>query len=222
MLKTRQIAPNATLQHTATHCNTLQHTATHCNTLQQNAPHCNTLHHTAPCRIAPGSGTQEKGVFFKVVLNDITRKPPCPAKRTCLYNKENPLSRDPESGAILHGAVCCSVLQSPGAFQDVLFVLTHAQTLLDSVAHCNTLQHNAPHCNPLHYTATWRIAPRVWNAGKVFVLKEERKNLVKDYTFSHAHTEAHTHKHTCTISTQEEWRQPGTGAWLREAEERLS
>ena len=41
------------------------------------------------------------------------------------------------------------------------------------------------------------------------------------YTFSHAHTEAHTHKHTCTISTQETWRQPGTGAWLREAEERL-
>ena len=40
-------------------------------------------------------------------------------------------------------------------------------------------------------------------------------------TFSHAHTEAHTHKHTCTISTQEEWRQPGTGAWLRGAEERL-
>ena len=41
------------------------------------------------------------------------------------------------------------------------------------------------------------------------------------YTFSHAHTEAHTHKHTFTISTQEEWRQPGTGAWLRGAEERL-
>jgi len=40
-------------------------------------------------------------------------------------------------------------------------------------------------------------------------------------TFSRAHTEAHTHKHTCTISTQEERRQPGTGAWLREAEERL-
>ena len=42
------------------------------------------------------------------------------------------------------------------------------------------------------------------------------------YTFSHAHTEAHTHKHTCTICTQEEWRQPGTGAWLRGAEERLT
>jgi len=41
------------------------------------------------------------------------------------------------------------------------------------------------------------------------------------YTFSHAHTEAHTHKHTCTISTQEKWRQPGTGDWLRGAEERL-
>jgi len=31
------------------------------------------------------------------------------------------------------------------------------------------------------------------------------------YTFSHAHIEAHTHKHTCMSSTQEEWRQPGTG-----------
>ena len=41
------------------------------------------------------------------------------------------------------------------------------------------------------------------------------------YTFSHVHTEAHTHKHTCTISTQKEWRQPGTGAWLKGAEERL-
>ena len=40
-------------------------------------------------------------------------------------------------------------------------------------------------------------------------------------TFSQAHTEAHTHKHTCTISKQEEWRQPGTGAWRRGAEERL-
>jgi len=38
-------------------------------------------------------------------------------------------------------------------------------------------------------------------------------------TFSHAHTEAH--KHTCTISIQEEWRQPSTGAWLRGAEERI-
>jgi len=41
------------------------------------------------------------------------------------------------------------------------------------------------------------------------------------YKFSHAHKRAHTHKHSCTISTQEEWRQPGTGAWLRVAEERL-
>ena len=41
------------------------------------------------------------------------------------------------------------------------------------------------------------------------------------YTFSHAHTEAHSRKHTCTISTQEEWRQADTGAWLREAKEGL-
>ena len=38
------------------------------------------------------------------------------------------------------------------------------------------------------------------------------------YAFSQSNTEAHTHKHTCTISTQEEWRPPGTGAWLRGAE----
>jgi len=41
------------------------------------------------------------------------------------------------------------------------------------------------------------------------------------HIFSHAHTEAHAHKHTCIISTQEEWRQPDTGAWLRGAEEKL-
>jgi len=37
----------ASLQHTATHCNTLQRTATHCNALQRTATHCNTLQHTA-------------------------------------------------------------------------------------------------------------------------------------------------------------------------------
>ena len=31
----------------------------------------------------------------------------------------------------------------------------------------------------------------------------------------------HTHKNTFMTSTQEEWRQPGTGAWLKGAEERL-
>jgi len=41
------------------------------------------------------------------------------------------------------------------------------------------------------------------------------------YTFSHAHTDAHTHKHTCVSSTQEAWQQPGAGAWLGGAEERL-
>ena len=49
--------------------------------------------------------------------------------------------------------------------------------------------------------------------------------LVNKYHFSytslHAHTEAHTHEHTCTISTQEEWREPDTGAWSRGAEQRL-
>ena len=34
-------------------------------------------------------------------------------------------------------------------------------------------------------------------------------------------SEAHTHNHTCIISTQEELRQPDKGAGLKEAEERL-
>jgi len=36
-----------------------------------------------------------------------------------------------------------------------------------------------------------------------------------------AHVETHTHKHTCTFSGQEEWRQQGTGAWLGGARERI-
>jgi len=39
------------------------------------------------------------------------------------------------------------------------------------------------------------------------------------YTFSHAHIGAHTHKHTCMISSQEEWQKIGTGAWLGGVEE---
>jgi len=40
-----------------------------------------------------------------------------------------------------------------------------------------------------------------------------------DDTFSHAHVEARTHKHTCGMSAQEEWREPDIGAWLGRAEE---
>jgi len=39
--------------------------------------------------------------------------------------------------------------------------------------------------------------------------------------FSHTDTEAHKNKHTGTISTQEEWPEPGTGAWLSGAGKRL-
>jgi len=37
----------------------------------------------------------------------------------------------------------------------------------------------------------------------------------------HIQRHTHAHKHACTISTQEKWQQPGTGAWLRGAKERL-
>jgi len=55
----------------------------------------------------------------------------------------------------------------------------------------------------------------------VTVLLIFAKYLSVSYTFSHSHTKAHTHEHTYTISTQEKRRQPGTGAWLRGAKERL-
>jgi len=96
----------------------------------------------------------------------------------------------------------------------------------------------------LYFTYSYCILPRVWKlATSLLVLRHYDHfflflililhvtssrfclyllNIYHfSYTFSHAHTEAHTHTHTCTISTQEEWRQPGTGAWLRGAEERL-
>jgi len=78
-----------------------------------------------------------------------------------------------------------------------------------------------------HFAVCFTI---LWTSISVFILKHVTSsrfclyllNMYHfTYTFSHAHTEAHTHKHTCTISTQEKWRQPGTGAWLREAGERL-
>ena len=50
----------------------------------------------------------------------------------------------------------------------------------------------------------------------VTVLLIFAKYLSLYHTVSHAHTR--THKHTCIISTQEEWRQPGTGAWSGGAE----
>mmetsp|Transcript_15065 Transcript_15065/g.21961 ORF Transcript_15065/g.21961 Transcript_15065/m.21961 type:complete len:103 (+) Transcript_15065:141-449(+) len=40
-------------------------------------------------------------------------------------------------------------------------------------------------------------------------------------TLSHAHTEAHTHKYTCMISTQDQCLQSDTGVWLGGAEERF-
>jgi len=40
------------------------------------------------------------------------------------------------------------------------------------------------------------------------------------HIFTCTYRGTHTHKHTCTISTQEEWLQPGTGAWLRGAGKR--
>jgi len=33
-----------------------------------------------------------------------------------------------------------------------------------------------------------------------------------NYTFSCVHIEAHTHKHMCMMSVQDEWRESGTGA----------
>jgi len=40
-----------------------------------------------------------------------------------------------------------------------------------------------------------------------------------NHTFLHARIEAHTRKHTCMICAQEQWREPGIGAWFRGAKE---
>ena len=42
-----------------------------------------------------------------------------------------------------------------------------------------------------------------------------------NHTFPHAYTEAHTHKHTCMTSAQNEWREPGIRARLKGAKEEV-
>jgi len=107
-----------------------------------------------------------------------------------------------------------------------------------------TLQDPTPETHLLYFTYSYCILSRVWKLATSLLVLLHYEHLFLfsililhvtssefclyllhihhfTYTFSHAHTEAHTRKHTCTISTQEEWRQPGTGAWLRGAEERL-
>ena len=75
-----------------------------------------------------------------------------------------------------------------------------------------------------HFAACFTI---LWTSISVFYVNTARDIVTVLLIFAQylslylhiftKHTEAHTHKHTCTISTQEEWSQPGTGAWLREA-----
>ena len=106
-----------------------------------------------------------------------------------------------------------------------------------------TPQESARQTHLLYFTYSYCILSRVWKLATSLLVLRYYDHLFLfsvllhvtsswfclyllniyhfTYTFSHAHTQAHTHKHTCTISTQEEWRQPGTGAWLRGAEERL-
>ena len=53
---------------------------------------------------------------------------------------------------------------------------------------------------------------------RVEVVNEEQKASLLDsrpccwLMINSTHTKAHTHKHTCIISTRENWRQTGTGA----------
>ena len=74
------------------------------------------------------------------------------------------------------------------------------------------------------FTSSWTSISALYvNTARdvitVLLIFAKYLSLQVTYTISHARAEAHTHKHTCTISTQEEWRQPGTGAWLRGANE---
>jgi len=64
--------------------------------------------------------------------------------------------------------------------------------------------------SPKRSEISYRIGERVsWKFGLIFLgFYCLEKNVFSD-------TEAHTHKHTNITSTQEEWRQPDTGAWFR-------
>jgi len=137
----------ATLQHTATHCNTLQHTH-HYNTSRRyltlwvfwvdilKSPvtikctvwigfkaDCNALQHTAThCNTLQHTAAH------------------------CSTSRRNSTSR----GFWVH------ILKSPVTIEYAIWIGYKADcnTLQHTATHCNTLQHTATHCNTLQHTAT--------------------------------------------------------------------
>jgi len=99
---------------------------------------------------------------------------------------------------------------------------THLLYFTYCVLHCVTCQKT---CHPTACLTS------LWTSISVFYVNTARDVVTVclywlnihhfTYTFSHAHTEADTHKHTYIISTQENCRQPDTGALLRGVEEKL-
>ena len=96
------------------------------------------------------------------------------------------------------------------------------------IVFCLFVLHSVTCLKTCHFAACFMI---LWTSISVFYVKTARDVVTVLLIFAKylslylqiftAHTGAHTHKHTFTISTQQEWRQPGTGVCLRAAEERL-
>jgi len=68
----------------------------------------------------------------------------------------------------------------------------------------------------IYFCFFFNIARDVFSVLLIFVHIYHLK-----HTFSHAHVEAHIHKRTCMISAHENWREPGTGAWMEGTEEKF-
>jgi len=111
----------ASMQHTATHCNTPQRAQTHCNTLQHTATRCNTPQHTAKNCKRSSSHMQWK----RQVCNSLQL-----TAKLC-----NTLQR----AATDHPRPMELARKSPTS------CIPHASIMSITATHCNTLHHTATH-----------------------------------------------------------------------------
>jgi len=201
---TRNRCTFATLQHTATHCNTLQHVchiATHCNTML--LPHCNTLQHTI---LATLQHTDTHYVCHTATHCNTLRLPSCNMLQhyichaathsytlffphcNMLQHTATPVTNLPHCNILRHTAF--ATLQHT-ATHYICHTASHCNTLRS--AHCNTLQHTtfltlqhiATHCSTLQHTAThyvchtgnYSLSHLQWHFGKLFPTLEAKTRM---------------------------------------------
>ena len=198
--------PLATLQHTATNCNTLQHAATRCNTLHHTAPHCNTLQHTATqiwcissvrlssrCTNTSSCNTLQHTATHCNTLQHTTAH----FHANLGHQFGLPIQLVHKHFLLQYSATRCNTLQHAATHYNKLQheagaclagllnwcannsscdIATHCNTLQHIAAHCNTLQHTAPPCNTHHINLVHQFGAPTQLVHKHFLLRQKLRN----------------------------------------------